>query len=121
MPLERQPGDAARQLKEAARAALGFGTSRRGNPSLPPCGAPDGTPSTAGAEFSGCSPTQTGRRAADAPHMSQRVIARTAPQPAPTLRTIAAALVLLAVVLAGVSGTVRVSVSAEPPIATNSH
>ncbi|MFN8629839.1 MAG: hypothetical protein U0838_05800 [Chloroflexota bacterium] len=47
--------------------------------------------------------------------MSQRVIARTAPQPAPTLRTIAAALVLLAVVLAGLSGTVRVNVSGEPP------
>jgi hypothetical protein len=53
--------------------------------------------------------------------MSQRVIARTAPQPASTLRTIAAALVLLAVVLAGVSGTVRVSVSGEPPILTDSH
>lgn len=53
--------------------------------------------------------------------MSQRVIARPAPQPAPTLRTIAAALVLLAVILAGVSGTVRVSVSGEPPIVADSH
>jgi hypothetical protein len=47
--------------------------------------------------------------------MSQRVIARTATRPAPALRTIAAALVLLAVVLAGMSGTVRVNVSGEPP------
>jgi len=47
--------------------------------------------------------------------MSQRVIARTATQPAPTLRTIAAALVLLAVVLAGMSGVARVNVSGEPP------
>jgi hypothetical protein len=48
--------------------------------------------------------------------MNKRVIARTAPEPAPTLRTIAAALVLLAVVLAGVSGAVRVGVSGEPPV-----
>ncbi len=53
--------------------------------------------------------------------MSQRVIARPVPQPATSLRTIAAALVLLAVVLAGVSGTVRVSVSGEPPVLTDSH
>jgi hypothetical protein len=48
--------------------------------------------------------------------MSTRVIARTVPEPASTLRTIAAALVLLAVVLAGVSGAVRVGVSGEPPV-----
>jgi hypothetical protein len=53
--------------------------------------------------------------------MSQRVVVHPALQPAPTLRTIAAALVLLAVVLAGVSGTVRVSVSGEPPVLTDSH
>ncbi len=47
--------------------------------------------------------------------MNKRVIARTVPEPAPTLRTIAAALVLLAVVLAGMSGAVRVGVSGEPP------
>ena len=47
--------------------------------------------------------------------MSKRAIARTAPMPATTLRTLAAALVLLAVVLAGLSGTARVSVSGEPP------
>jgi hypothetical protein len=47
--------------------------------------------------------------------MNKRAIARTAPEPALTLRTIAAALVLLAVVLAGVSGAVRVGVSGEPP------
>ena len=47
--------------------------------------------------------------------MSNRGIARTAPAPATTLRTIAAALVLLAVVLAGVSGAVRVGMSGEPP------
>jgi hypothetical protein len=54
-------------------------------------------------------------RGADHPGMSKRVIARTAPAPASTLRTIAAALVLLAVVLAGLSGAVRVGVSGEPP------
>jgi hypothetical protein len=48
--------------------------------------------------------------------MSKRVIVRTAPAPAPSLRMIAAALVLLAVVLAGLSGTVRVGVSGEPPV-----
>lgn len=53
--------------------------------------------------------------------MSQRVIARTAPQPATTLRTIAAALVLLAVVLAGMSGAARVSVSGEPPVLVSTH
>jgi hypothetical protein len=53
--------------------------------------------------------------------MSQRVIARTAPQPASTLRTIAAALVLLAVVLAGLSGTAHVNVSGEPPALEVSH
>jgi hypothetical protein len=47
--------------------------------------------------------------------MNTRTATRTAPEPAPTLRTIAAALVLLAVVLAGMSGAVRVGVSGEPP------
>lgn len=53
--------------------------------------------------------------------MKPHVIARTAPQPAPTLRTIAAALVLLAVVLAGLSGTARVGFSSEPPVLVDSH
>ena len=53
--------------------------------------------------------------------MSRRVIDRAATRPAPTLHTIAAALVVLAVVLAGLSGTVRVSVSGEPPALTVSN
>jgi len=71
--------------------------------------------------ISGWTPTQVLPGPADNLGMSQRVIARTAPQPAPTLRTIAAALVLLAVILAGVSGTVRVNVSGEPPALEVSH
>jgi hypothetical protein len=46
------------------------------------------------------------------------VLARTAPAHAATLRTIAAALVLLAVILAGTSGVLRVGVSGEPPALT---
>jgi hypothetical protein len=47
--------------------------------------------------------------------MRTRVIARTAPAHAITPRTAAAALVLLAVILAGTTGVLRVSVSGEPP------
>ena len=65
--------------------------------------------------FSGCSPTQFAAHPADDPGMRTRVIARTNPASALTLRTAAAAAVLLAVILAGSSGVLRVGVSAEPP------
>jgi hypothetical protein len=47
--------------------------------------------------------------------MRTRVIVRAAPGHAITPRTAAAALVLLAVILAGTTGVLRVSVSGEPP------
>jgi hypothetical protein len=50
--------------------------------------------------------------------MRTRALARTVPFHAPTLRLVAAAAVLLAVVLAGTSGVLRVSVSADPPAMT---
>jgi hypothetical protein len=50
--------------------------------------------------------------------MRTRVIVRRAPSPAIAPRTLAAALVLLAVILAGSTGVLRVSVSGEPPALT---
>jgi hypothetical protein len=47
--------------------------------------------------------------------MRTRVIARSTTTHAITPRTAAAALVLLAVILAGTTGVLRVSVSGEPP------
>jgi hypothetical protein len=47
--------------------------------------------------------------------MRTRVIARTGSTHAVTPRTALAALVLLAVILAGSTGVLRVSVSGEPP------
>lgn len=69
--------------------------------------------------ISGCFRTQGTLRNADNPHMRTRAIALRKAN-AITPRTAAAALVLLAVILVGLTGTARVGVSGEPPTAVPS-